>query len=298
MSDVDEIPRADVVQETLKGMRYEQGALPNVVRALLRRPLVTRMLRHHLKRRHPCVTVFNLTPYSYFLNCVCVDRMFPATRMVYYRDLGRPCDLRRWNGHLVPNGGWHFTCMGGVQAVQEKSPRSRIRSIIHRSTPMPRVCKRRYFGASMLSRNQAARQLFALWTWTIRCPPTSSTILNALPIGLKYEIFRCAGVCCWRRGVDSPSFRFRVRQYLPYLQAQSIRVEIGDLAVSSQQRRKLLASSGEYDGVLVHRALLRTLDFWTLRRHARQYVFDVDDAIMFRDSGHRRMYSRQARMAF
>ena len=51
---------------------------------------------------------------------MCVDRAFPATRMVYYRDLGLPHELRRWNGHLVPNGGWHFTCMGGVRAVQEK----------------------------------------------------------------------------------------------------------------------------------------------------------------------------------
>ena len=70
-------------------------------------------------------------------------------------------------------------------------------------------------------------------------------------------------------GVDSPSFRFRVRQYLPYLQAQSIHAEVGDLAVPTRQRRELLATAGEYDAVLVHRALLRTSDFRCLRHHAR-----------------------------
>lgn len=99
-------------------------------------------------------------------------------------------------------------------------------------------------------------------------------------------------------GVDSPSFRFRVRQYLPYLKAQSIQATIGDLAVPTQQRRQLLATAGDYDAVLVHRALLRTPDFLALRRHARQYVFDVDDAIMFRDSAHRRMRSWQRMWRF
>lgn len=120
MSDVDEIPRVGRVQEAIQSMRYEQGALRNIAHILLRQRSVTRVLRPRLKRSHPYVTVFDLTPYSYFLNCVCVDRTFPACRMVYYRDLGLPRDLRRWHGQLVPNGGWHFTCMGGIRAVQEK----------------------------------------------------------------------------------------------------------------------------------------------------------------------------------
>ena len=120
MSDVDEIPRASVVQQAVRSMRYSRGFGANVLHALLKQRIVTRGLRHWLKRRHPYVRVFALTPYIYFLNCVCVDQTFPATRLVYYRDLGLPRDLRRWHGEILPNGGWHFTCMGGVETVLEK----------------------------------------------------------------------------------------------------------------------------------------------------------------------------------
>ena len=92
-------------------------------------------------------------------------------------------------------------------------------------------------------------------------------------------------------GVDSPSVRFRLRQYLPYLQAQGIQAAIGELSVPHAQRRALLARCGEYDVVLVHRALLRTWDYWLLQHYARSYVFDFDDAIMFRDSARRQQRS-------
>ena len=98
-------------------------------------------------------------------------------------------------------------------------------------------------------------------------------------------------------GLDNPSARFRLLQYVPYLEAQGIQVKLGELAVPTQQRRKLLAGAGDYDAVLVHRALLRFGDYACLRRSARSYVFDVDDAIMFRDSAHRNLnsWSRQVR---
>lgn len=120
MSDVDEIPRSRAVREATASMQYKRGAWADATHALMKQPLVTHSLRHRLKRRHPYVRVFALTPYIYFLNCVCIDRTFPATRMVFYRDMGRPRDLRRWGGAIIANGGWHFTCMGGVQTVLQK----------------------------------------------------------------------------------------------------------------------------------------------------------------------------------
>ena len=74
MSDVDEIPRCRAVQEAAAAMQYKRGAWADTTRALLKQPLVTRGLRPWLKRRHPYVQVFALTPYIYFLNCVCIDR--------------------------------------------------------------------------------------------------------------------------------------------------------------------------------------------------------------------------------
>ena len=99
-------------------------------------------------------------------------------------------------------------------------------------------------------------------------------------------------------GVDSPSFRFRIRQYLPYLQARDIQADIGELAVPTAQRRQLLMRAGDYDRVVVHRALLRWPEHRLLQRHAPGYVFEFDDAILFRDSAHRSLRSWRRRMLF
>lgn len=99
-------------------------------------------------------------------------------------------------------------------------------------------------------------------------------------------------------GMENPSARFRVRQYVPYLEAEGVQVELGELAVPTAQRRRLLTGAGNYDAVLVHRALLRSGDYVCLRRSTSSYVFDVDDAIMFRDSAHRNLYSWQRRLRF
>ena len=74
-------------------------------------------------------------------------------------------------------------------------------------------------------------------------------------------------------GVNSPSVRFRLLQYLPYLQAQGITVEISDLAVPAVQRCRLFARAANFDAVLVHRALLPPLDYWLLRHAASPNPF-------------------------
>lgn len=99
-------------------------------------------------------------------------------------------------------------------------------------------------------------------------------------------------------GVDSPSFRFRIRQYLPYLKAQNIQADIGELAVPPAQRQHLLRKGADYDAVLVHRALLRWPEHRLLRRYAPSYVFEFDDAILFRDSAHRNLHSWRRRLLF
>lgn len=92
-------------------------------------------------------------------------------------------------------------------------------------------------------------------------------------------------------GIDSPSVRFRLLQYLPYLQAQGIAVDIGDLAAPVAERCRQYARAAAFDVVLVHRALLPPVEHWLLRHYARRIVFEFDDAIMFRDSSHPSMRS-------
>jgi len=101
-------------------------------------------------------------------------------------------------------------------------------------------------------------------------------------------------------GLDSASFRFRVLQYLPYLRERGAHVVCADLAAAPGERRRLFAdaASGAYDAVVVHRALLRWPDYLRLRRSVADYVFDFDDAILFRDSARRNPHSWQRRMRF
>jgi glycosyltransferase involved in cell wall biosynthesis len=108
----------------------------------------------------------------------------------------------------------------------------------------------------------------------------------------------CQRVLFLAAGVNSPSFRFRIRQYLPYLKAENIQAEIGELAVAPAQRRQWLHQAANYDAVLVHRALLSWPEHRLLRRHAPSYVFEFDDAILFRDSAHRNLRSWRRRLRF
>ena len=60
--------------------------------------------------------------YYYFLNCKSVYFKWPwGTRMVYFRDLTTPQDIRNHEDVTrVINGGWHFSFLGGVDRIIEK----------------------------------------------------------------------------------------------------------------------------------------------------------------------------------
>jgi len=103
---------------------------------------------------------------------------------------------------------------------------------------------------------------------------------------------------CLASGLDSPSCRFRVGQYLPYLRERGMHVTLADLAVPAPERRRLFAEAAGYDAVLVHRAFFRFADYLRFRRSVRRYVFDFDDAILYRDSSRRRFHSWQRRLRF
>jgi len=68
--------------------------------------------------------------------------------------------------------------------------------------------------------------------------------------------------------------------------------------VPTGARRKILRSAAAYDTVCIHRAFLSPLEQRWLRRTGKSYVFDFDDAIMFRDSAHRHFESWQRRWRF
>jgi glycosyltransferase involved in cell wall biosynthesis len=99
-------------------------------------------------------------------------------------------------------------------------------------------------------------------------------------------------------GLDGVSCRFRIFQYLPYLPQMGIQAEVADLHVRPLQRRRILQSLSAYDAVYIHRAFLKPVEQRWLRDAGKPYVFDFDDAIMFRDSSHRRFESWSRRRRF
>ena len=99
-------------------------------------------------------------------------------------------------------------------------------------------------------------------------------------------------------GAGEASCRFRVLQYLPHLQRRGIATHVADLHVPLGRRRRLLLSAAEYDVVCVHRVLLTAIEQRWLQRVAPRYIFDFDDAIMFRDSQRQRFVSWQRRHRF
>ncbi len=122
-SDLDEIPRAESVRNLAKTMRagYRTDSLTRAWHALLRRRGFIWWVRNLYKRRHPCVWLFEQRQYYYFLNCAAVDLpAWEGTRATFHRDYTSAFDLRRWGGHRVPNAGWHFSYMGGVERVRQK----------------------------------------------------------------------------------------------------------------------------------------------------------------------------------
>lgn len=96
--------------------------------------------------------------------------------------------------------------------------------------------------------------------------------------------------------VGDVSTRFRVRQYLPHLERRGIATALHSLHTSPRQRWRSIAAARDADAVVVHRAFLGRVELAFLRRVAPPYVYDFDDAIMFRDSAARRQSSWQRRL--
>jgi glycosyltransferase involved in cell wall biosynthesis len=93
------------------------------------------------------------------------------------------------------------------------------------------------------------------------------------------------------RGRDQASVRFRVLQYLPHLRRLGVDADVADLADSLPERVRALRAAARSDVVVVHRAFLSPLERLVLGRSG--WVFDFDDALMFRDSNRARQHSWQ-----
>lgn len=87
--------------------------------------------------------------------------------------------------------------------------------------------------------------------------------------------------------VDAPDHvccRYRVRAFAPALEAAGATLTVEGLASGVADRCRQLRRAGAFDAVLLQRKLLSAWEFGLLRRSARRLVFDLDDAVFWRDS--------------
>lgn len=87
ISDVDEIPRPDKIGLMING-----------------------------------INIFEQSYNYHFLNVVCQNPPFwyQGTRGLLRSDLKSPQEIRMSTGQIIRNGGWHFSYLGGVEAIRQK----------------------------------------------------------------------------------------------------------------------------------------------------------------------------------
>lgn len=83
---------------------------------------------------------------------------------------------------------------------------------------------------------------------------------------------------------DRASTRYRVMQYIPYLNAQGNNCKIIDLSKGGQKWGALYRELVKTDVVFVQRKLFSLLEVVLLRKLSKKMVFDFDDSLMFKSN--------------
>jgi len=97
---------------------------------------------------------------------------------------------------------------------------------------------------------------------------------------------------------ETPSSRYRILQYIPYLQEMGHDCTILRIPPRFHTRFFAFRKMSDFALVVLQKKLLNPLEFWFLRRYSKSLIYDFDDAIMYRDSQHINPDSRQRRQRF
>lgn len=85
---------------------------------------------------------------------------------------------------------------------------------------------------------------------------------------------------CLTTRLDRPSTRYRLLQYIPYINSSGIETDV--VVIPKGFRR--LRGIKRYDGVFIQKKLFSRIEQWYLRRNAGKIIFDFDDAVMYTKS--------------
>ena len=95
-------------------------------------------------------------------------------------------------------------------------------------------------------------------------------------------------------GLDVASSRYRVWQYLPYLQQSSIEADVIVIPKNNSKRWKLFNSLSKYDLTFIQKKLFQPWEIAYIRLKSRKLVYDLDDSVMYKhtDDGNRKSFTR------
>lgn len=82
-----------------------------------------------------------------------------------------------------------------------------------------------------------------------------------------------------------PSHRYRVEQMLPHLEKRGHRCSVGFFPKSPIDRFWYYRQLPQFDAVIIQQRILNPLELSFIRSLSHRLVFDMDDAVMFKDDG-------------
>jgi glycosyltransferase involved in cell wall biosynthesis len=86
------------------------------------------------------------------------------------------------------------------------------------------------------------------------------------------------------QGFSVAASRYRVLQYLPYLESEGVETTVRLYPRTLKENIQFFASLPKYDIIFLQRKRFNQPRLILLRKRAKRIVFDFDDAIMFRNS--------------
>jgi glycosyltransferase involved in cell wall biosynthesis len=100
------------------------------------------------------------------------------------------------------------------------------------------------------------------------------------------------------QGYQVAASRYRVLQYLPYLQSKGMEITVSLYPGTLKENFRFFNSLSQYDLVFLQRKRFSQPRLKLLRRKARKIVYDFDDSVMFRNSTREDPISRTRRRRF
>lgn len=100
------------------------------------------------------------------------------------------------------------------------------------------------------------------------------------------------------QGSDVAASRYRILQYVPYLEEHGIRCTVQEFPGSMKDYVSLYTDLPGYDRVFVQRKRFHFPFLGLFRKRARGVVYDLDDAVMFKNTLARSPYSRTRQRRF